>query len=176
MIGVYAAAARTFRPWKNGGGETAEILCWPEGAGSDDFALRLSTARVDRSGPFSLFPGVCRVLTVIEGGGMVLGLGGKDHHLDAGSPPFAFAGDMPCMARLDGPPLLDFNVMTRRPVQARVTTGPLAKDARLALLLAPAAGLMRLDLVDLEVADKDLAAALIGADAIAVHLSRASPR
>ncbi|MFN4154165.1 MAG: HutD family protein [Paracoccaceae bacterium] len=173
MTGLYPAAARVFRPWKNGGGETAEILCWPEGSGMDDFTLRLSTARVDRSGPFSLFPGVDRVLTVIEGGAMVLRLDGKEHSLAPGSPPFAFAGDRPCAAELDGAPLLDFNVMTRHPVKAQVSTGPLAAGARFALLLLPAAGLKRLDLVDLEIAGRDRVAALIGTPAIAVHLPRA---
>jgi len=173
VTGVYPAAAHVFRPWKNGGGETAEILCWPEGAGFDDFTLRLSTARVDRSGPFSLFPGVDRVLTVIEGGAMVLTLDGTDHHLAPGSLPLAFAGDAPCTARLDGSPLLDFNVMTRRPLQAQVTVGPLTAGARFALLLAPAAGLARLDLVDLVVAETDLVAQLMGAPVIAIHLPRA---
>lgn len=173
MKAIYPAAARSFRPWKNGGGETAEILCWPEGAGIDDFTLRLSTARVDTSGPFSAFPGVDRVLTVIEGGAMVLTLNGTDHPLAPGSPPFAFAGDAPCAARLDGPPLLDFNVMTRRPLQAQVSTGPLPADARFALLLAPAAGLARLDLVDLHHADPQVVAALAATPAIAIHLPRA---
>ena len=172
MTGVYAAAARVFRPWKNGGGETAEILCWPEGAGLDDFTLRLSTARVDQSGPFSGFPGVDRVLTVIEGGSMVLSLGGTDHPLAPGSPPFAFSGNQPCTARLQGPPLLDFNVMTRRPLKALVRLGPLAAHARFALMLEPAAGLTRLDLVDLDVVDKDRAVALIGSFAIAIDLPR----
>ncbi|RGP35783.1 HutD/Ves family protein [Pseudotabrizicola alkalilacus] len=172
MSGIYPAAARVFRPWKNGGGETAEILCWPEGAGFDDFTLRLSTARVDRSGPFSLFPGVDRVLTVIEGGAMVLTFDGTDHPLAPGSA-LAFAGDAPCTARLDGSPLLDFNVMTRRPLQAQVTVGPLTADARFAMLLAPAAGLARLDLVDLDLAETDLVAHLIGTPVIAIHLPRA---
>ncbi|MFN4129240.1 MAG: HutD family protein [Paracoccaceae bacterium] len=173
MIGVYPAAARVFRPWKNGGGKTAEVLCWPEGAGIDDFTLRLSTAQVDHSGPFSVFPGVDRVLTVIEGGGMVLTVAGKDHHLAPGGAPFAFSGDVPCVARLEGAPVLDFNVMTRRPLQARVSAGWLAADVRFALLLCPFAGLARLDLVDLAVASKERMAALIGAPAIAIHLSRA---
>ncbi|WP_103335753.1 HutD/Ves family protein [Pseudotabrizicola formosa] len=167
MNGLYPAAARSFRPWKNGGGQTAEILCWPEGAGLKDFTLRLSTARVETSGPFSL--------TVIEGGAMVLTIDGKTHPLGPGSPPFAFAGDTPCTAQLTGPPLLDFNVMTRRPLRARVTTGPLAPDARFALLLAPAAGLARLDLLDLHQADPGLLAALTGTPAIAVHLPSPPP-
>lgn len=172
MNGVYPASARVFRPWKNGGGETAEILCWPEGAGLDDFTLRLSTARVGASGPFSLFPGVDRVLTVIEGGPIVLNLEGKEHGLGSDSAPFSFPGDTPCTARLEGAPVLDFNVMTRRPVRVRVTVGPLSVGARFGLLLSPAAGLARLDLVDLEVADNDRVAALTGTHAIAINLLR----
>lgn len=171
MSGVYPASARVFRPWKNGGGTTAEILCWPEGAGFDDFTLRLSTARVEASGPFSEFPGVDRVLTVIEGGAMGLHLGGQERAL-APLVPFGFAGDVPCTAQIDAA-LLDFNVMTRRPLQARVTCGPLDAHARFALLLAPVAGLQRLDLLDLAQVDEGLRAAVAGAPALSVRLSGA---
>jgi len=44
---IHPAADRRFAPWKNGGGETAEIACFPEGAGFDGFGWRISTARVD---------------------------------------------------------------------------------------------------------------------------------
>src|SRR5690606_386633 len=80
----YPASARQFRPWKNGGGETAEIAVSPAGAGFDDFDWRISTAIVAQSGPFSGFPGVDRVLTVIEGGAMELTVAGEARHLDAG--------------------------------------------------------------------------------------------
>ncbi|NEX46350.1 HutD/Ves family protein [Pseudotabrizicola algicola] len=168
MSGVYPASARVFRPWKNGGGTTAEILCWPEGAGFDDFTLRLSTARVEASGPFSEFPGVDRVLTVIEGGRMVLRLGGQAHAL-APLEPFAFAGDVACAAEVDAP-LLDFNVMVRRPLRARVGAGPLDPAARFALLLAPVAGLDRLDLLEMAQVDAGLRAAVTGAPALSVWL------
>ena len=35
--GLYRRADRVFRPWKNGGGETAEILVAPPGADFEDF-------------------------------------------------------------------------------------------------------------------------------------------
>ncbi|MDO8883470.1 MAG: HutD family protein [Pseudotabrizicola sp.] len=171
MTGIYPAATRVFRPWKNGGGTTAEILCWPPGAGFDDFTLRLSTARVESSGAFSTFPGVDRVLTVIEGGAMVLHLGGETHALFP-LVPFAFAGDAPCTATVDAP-LLDFNVMTRRPLQARVTFGPLEPLARFALLLTPVAGLDLLDLLDLRRTQDALLGAVSGASAISIHLPNA---
>ena len=109
----YAASARRFQPWKNGGGETAEIMVSPLGAGFDDFDWRISTAIIAQSGPFSGFPGVDRVLTVIEGGAMELTVAGRPQHLDAGSDPFAFPGDAPASAVLTGPALLDFNVMAQ---------------------------------------------------------------
>jgi uncharacterized protein len=61
-------------PWKNGGGETAEIAVFPEGATLDDFDWRISMATVSADGPFSLFPGVDRTLSVLEGDGPIIDL------------------------------------------------------------------------------------------------------
>lgn len=173
MTGIYRAQDRQFHPWKNGGGETAEILTLPATLEGEAFDLRLSTAIVASDGPFSYFPGINRVLTVIEGGPMVLHLDGQDHELTDQCPPFAFSGDLDCMARLTGPALLDFNVMTRRPFQAMVTRGPLqplagAADAAYALLLRPAAGFERLDLIDLLAVDPSVVSGLYGVEAVRV--------
>ena len=174
--GVYPRAERVFRPWKNGGGTTAEILAAPEGAGFDAFDWRISTARVEASGPFSLFPGADRVLTVLEGGGIALDLAGERHALDASAPPFAFPGDVPCFGHLDAGPLLDLNVMVRRPWTADVRRGPLdAHPTGLALLLEDAGGLSRLDFVDLAAADRTLVQALAGAPAITIALHARKP-
>lgn len=172
MRGVYRRADRRFRPWKNGGGETAEIVISPAGAGIDDFDWRISTAVVAGDGPFSVFPGVDRVLAVIEGA-MVLTMDGVPHRLTADSAPLAFPGDLPCEARVETGPVLDFNVMLRPPLRARVTRGPLVLSGgrvRLALLLADAGGLERLDLVDLGAADPALRRALEGTPALMVAL------
>ena len=71
--------ASTYRrmPWKNGGGETTEIAVSPEGAGLDDFAWRISMARVDGDGPFSAFAGVDRTLSILEGEGLRLEIAGR---------------------------------------------------------------------------------------------------
>jgi environmental stress-induced protein Ves len=120
---IHRATERRFSAWKNGGGETAEIICHPAGAGFDGFEWRISTAHVAESGPFSRFPGTDRVLTVVEGGDMTLTLAdGTTHRIGPGSSPFAFPGDVPCSAELHGPPLLDLNVMVRRPLRAEVLT------------------------------------------------------
>jgi environmental stress-induced protein Ves len=100
--GIFRLSQRVFRPWKNGGGETAEIAVSPPGADFENFEWRISTAIVAASGPFSIFPGVDRVLTVLEGGTMVLTVGAHENRLDAASEPFFFPGDLPAAARLEG--------------------------------------------------------------------------
>lgn len=111
---VLRAADRIAAPWKNGGGVTREVAAFPPGAGMDDFAWRVSLADVAADGPFSAFPGVDRVLTVIEGSGLVLDLDGRRLALDADAPPIAFAGEAPVEARLTRGPIRDLNVMVRR--------------------------------------------------------------
>ncbi|VDC20457.1 HutD/Ves family protein [Pseudogemmobacter humi] len=177
MKGIYPARGRVFRPWKNGGGQTAEIAVSPVAADMETFSWRVSVASVASDGPFSEFPGIDRVLTVTEGGPMVLEIGGREHLLDETSPPFAFSGEAPVMARLCGPPLLDFNVMCRRPLRAEVVKGPFqpaqmlsgSAQARLVLLLEPRAGFERLDLIDLD-ARPEAGPALRGAATISVRI------
>lgn len=174
MRGIYPAEGRSFRPWKNGGGQTAEIAISPVSAGSETFMWRVSTAWVASDGPFSEFPGIDRVLTVIEGGPMVLSTPDGERQLDESSPPFAFAGEAPVSARLLGPTLLDFNVMCRRPLAASVSKGALPEEHAfdLALLLAPGGGLQRLDLVDFT-QQPGLIRSLAGTLAIAVRFTQA---
>ncbi|MBV9975040.1 MAG: HutD family protein, partial [Hyphomicrobiales bacterium] len=59
---VLRAGQHRRMPWKNGGGETTEIIASPEGAGLDEFDWRISMARVATDGPFSRFAGVDRTL------------------------------------------------------------------------------------------------------------------
>jgi hypothetical protein len=103
-------------PWKNGGGVTREIVCLPPGAGMNDFDCRVSIAHIANDGPFSAFPGVDRVITLLSGGGVhLLSEGGEvNHRLDTPLTPFAFAGEAPIHARLLAGDCHDFNVMTRR--------------------------------------------------------------
>lgn len=103
-------------PWKNGGGVTREIVSWPPGATVAHFDWRVSIAHIASSGPFSAFPGVDRVITLLEGAGVALHSadGTVNHRLDQALMPFAFAGETPLQADLLGPDCHDFNVMTRR--------------------------------------------------------------
>lgn len=105
-------------PWKNGGGVTREIVCQPPGADLTGFDWRVSIAHIASDGPFSAFPGVDRVITLLDGAGVQLDSadGHVSHGLDTPWRPFAFAGEAPIHSRLLGGPCDDFNVMTRRGV------------------------------------------------------------
>jgi len=102
-------------PWKNGGGETTEIAVFPPDASVDSFEWRISMATVSSDGPFSLFEGIDRTLSILEGDGITLAVdGAMPVELTGKTPPFAFAADVPAASRLLGGKVLDLNVMTRR--------------------------------------------------------------
>ncbi|MGW5421731.1 HutD/Ves family protein [Streptomyces sp. NPDC003943] len=105
---------RPATPWRNGGGVTREVAAGPAEAGLDDFVWRVSLADVATGGPFSAFPGVDRVITVVDGPGMELTVDGTPHTVADPYEPFAFSGDAATGCRLLGGPIVDFNVMTRR--------------------------------------------------------------
>jgi environmental stress-induced protein Ves len=113
-VRLLRAADRAASPWKNGGGVTREIAASPAGAGLDDFAWRISLADVGEGGPFSVFAGIDRVITVVEGAGMELTVDGRSELMTGRGRPFAFPGDADTSCRLLDGPIRDFNVMTRR--------------------------------------------------------------
>lgn len=94
-VRILRAADRTATVWKNGGGVTREIAVWPEGAGMDDFGWRVSLAEVAADGPFSAFPGIGRTLTLAEGAGMDLTVGGVRRLVDERFAPQDFPGTSP---------------------------------------------------------------------------------
>ena len=101
--------------WRNGGGETREIISWPPGQA--DFDWRASIATVAQDGPFSAFPGIARSITLLSGEGMQLTDGiGVNHVLNTVGEPFEFSGDLALHAHLLGGETMDFNLMTRRTV------------------------------------------------------------
>ncbi|MCX4750695.1 HutD family protein [Kitasatospora sp. NBC_01287] len=123
------AATRTATEWRNGGGLTREVAADPGGA------WRVSLAEVAADGPFSLFPGLARILTVVAGEGLELTVGEAAPIAVTPLRPFAFAGSLPVRARLLGGPVTALNLMTRveRP-DAAVTLTPGGGELR------PAAG------------------------------------
>ena len=114
MLQHFAIDALAPRPWKNGGGSTREIACWPPGAGLDDFDWRVSIASVAASGPFSRFAGVDRTIMLLKGDGLRLQAPGLDHRLDTLHAPFAFSGDTALDCTLLGGESTDLNAMGRR--------------------------------------------------------------
>jgi uncharacterized protein len=111
------AAERIWRPWKNGGGEMADIAVVPANAGYEDFKWRIAIAKIDVDRPFSDFPGIDRTFMVVGGKGVKLSVEGMaPARLTHKSPPFHFPGDKPTEAQLMDGPVHALNVMTKRGV------------------------------------------------------------
>lgn len=111
---VLRAADYRRMPWKNGGGETAEIAVSPERAGLDEFHWRVSMARVAADGPFSIFVGIDRTLTVLEGRLRLQVGAAPPVELTPNSSPHTFPADVATESWLSAGPVLDLNVMSRR--------------------------------------------------------------
>ncbi len=96
---------------------TCELALWPEHASFEraDFDWRISTARIEESGPFSEFPGFERILVITEGEGVLL-----EHGRDAPRSrlrrfePYRFSGDWKTNSELLRGPVADFNLLARR--------------------------------------------------------------
>lgn len=105
------------KPWKNGHGETREIVISPSGAdfASGVFDWRISRAAVVEDGEFSTFPAHDRVIVLLDGSGLDI-----EHSVDAPPTtlpllaPYAFRGDWTTHARLRSGPVSDFNVFVSR--------------------------------------------------------------
>ncbi|GAB3626478.1 Protein Ves [Pandoraea terrae] len=115
QITVKRAGELIASPWKNGGGVTRELAVAPPRASLDNFVWRASVADVSASGPFSTFPGIDRVIVLLDGDGMVLaGADGTSHRLTTRFAPHVFPGETPIEATLTGGATRDFNLMVRR--------------------------------------------------------------
>lgn len=111
MIVSFQLSSLPVTPWKNGGGETREIVSVP--SPDAPFLWRASIATLQSDGPFSPFPGVDRVITLIDGSSLWLRGGDIAHHLHLWEP-WAFAGEWPLASEGISQPGLDFNIMTQR--------------------------------------------------------------
>jgi environmental stress-induced protein Ves len=101
--------------WKNGGGKTQEIISYPASSDWSNFIWRVSIAQIEKSGPFSVFEGIDRIICLLKGDGVVL------HHSNAFShvlnqvvEPYAFKGEESINSELLGQTSDDLNLMTRR--------------------------------------------------------------
>jgi hypothetical protein len=97
--------------WKNGSGETREIASCP--SPDAPFLWRASIATLSADGPFSLFPGVDRVITLLEGAPLWL-RGDEVNHCLKRWQPWAFAGEWTLRSEGISGEGLDFNIMTQR--------------------------------------------------------------
>jgi environmental stress-induced protein Ves len=95
-------------PWRNGGGQTRELLRWPAEA---DWRLRLSLADIAADGPFSPFPGVTRWFVVLQGAGVALRFAEGERRLQPGHAPLRFDGAAAPDCRLLNGPTRDLNLM-----------------------------------------------------------------
>ena len=117
-------------PWRNGAGTTTEVAAFPPGAGMDEFTWRLAIADLDRSGPFSSFPGIDRLLMVLPPGEVALTIDGTERALPS-LEVLRFAGESVVSATLDRP-ARDLNLMVRRgEVTATMATVALDGERRL---------------------------------------------
>lgn len=121
------------QPWRNGGGVTREIGRYPEAA--DDWQWRLSLAHITADGPFSVFPGMHRQLTVLSGAGLRLrGADGVMHEVLPPHGTLSFAGEQPMHAELLDGSVSVFNLMwDRRHVEAQSWLRPMVGSGVLAV-------------------------------------------
>ncbi len=110
MIRHMTRADYRVMPWANGRGSTTELMRVERSQGG--ILWRISVATVVEDGPFSLFAGIDRNLTVISGPGFDL-VGDVALRCDP-LRPVAFPGDMAVSAAGVSGPCEDFNVMTAR--------------------------------------------------------------
>ena len=125
-------------PWANGKGVTVELA---KAERDGRLLWRLSMATVAEDGPFSIFAGIERNLTVLDGPGFRLLGDGVDLEC-APLVPVAFAGDVPVRAVTGGAVSTDFNVMTARDLpkpEVAVASGALKAGGLLALFALEAA-------------------------------------
>ncbi|HEY7851614.1 MAG TPA: HutD family protein [Caulobacteraceae bacterium] len=143
-VQVLRAVDRASSPWKNGGGVTREIAAFPDGADLAGFEWRVSLATVAGGGPFSTFPGVDRLMLVLDGRLELEIAGAERLILDRGSAAAEFPGDADVQALAPVTPVTDLNVMVRRgrfsaSLERRVIAGAAAvvcQDVTLILCLA----------------------------------------
>lgn len=100
------------QPWRNGGGVTRQVASHPAAGSAQDWDWRVSIADVTRAGDYSPFPGMERVLTVIEGELLLLTVDGAEQPLEKYRP-FRFPGGAATSCALPTGDVRNLNVITR---------------------------------------------------------------
>ncbi|WP_296250896.1 HutD family protein [Pseudomonas sp. UBA4194] len=110
---LYLPEDYTAMPWKNGAGSTLEIV-QRRSADDSGYDWRLSIAQIDADGPFSVFAGYRRIISVLQGDGMVLEVDGVPSEALGPFQPLIFDGGAQVHCRLLGSPIEDFNLIYRQ--------------------------------------------------------------
>jgi uncharacterized protein len=97
--------------WRNGGGETRELMAWP--LGESAWQVRISLADIESNGPFSPFQDVTRWFTVVEGAGIRLRFANEEKLMTSASAPFCFDGGEPPDCEMINGLTRDLNLMIR---------------------------------------------------------------
>ena len=100
-------------PWANGAGVTRVVSSSPVDGGQVDFDWRISIADVTSASEFSFFPGVDRLLVLIDGAGLDLIIDGEPHHCEPFCP-VTFAGESLTSCLTPSGATRDLNIMVRR--------------------------------------------------------------
>jgi environmental stress-induced protein Ves len=108
--------------WRNGGGNTREMLAWPD---AHAWIARVSVATIDMDGAFSPFPAVVRWFAVLSGAGVRLALPEGEITVREGESPVRFDGAAAPMCQLIAGSTTDLNLMARE--DAGVATMSLAR-------------------------------------------------
>lgn len=96
--------------WRNGLGVSWDIAS----EGGDDFAWRLALARLDANVPFSSYPGIDRVFTIIEGDGVNLDVDALGRLEARPLHPVCFPGDLKTSSHLVAGPCRALNLFVKR--------------------------------------------------------------
>jgi len=113
--------AKNYRriPWNNGAGITYDIAL----SAPDEPFWRLSLAEMPTDAPFSLFPNLSRILTVVQGVGLKL-LSNETTYAAPFETPVAFSGDVSLVGQLKDGPVQNYNlVFDETQFQATVIVG-----------------------------------------------------
>jgi uncharacterized protein len=97
--------------WRNGGGETRELLTWPRADAA--WQMRISLADIKSNGPFSAFQNVERWFAVVEGGGVRLRFANEENLMTSASVPLCFDGGAPPDCEMINGTTRDLNLMIR---------------------------------------------------------------
>jgi environmental stress-induced protein Ves len=112
MVQVFSKKDFKIQPWKNGGGTTTELYRLSKN--SNDFVFRISSAKVDKNGPFSLYENMDRILILLKGKGLRLITSNGKSEMEDELAMHSFSGETAIDCELIDGECLDFNVMTDR--------------------------------------------------------------